>query len=115
MNIAALVNAIVFRVIAVVEALTWVGLLAGMYVKYLGSGSERGVEIFGMLHGIAFILYVLVCLVSAVHLRWGVWPTLLALAASIPPLFTLIADWWLHRSGRLPRLFGRARTPEPVG
>ncbi|CAL9338866.1 hypothetical protein SUDANB121_00236 [Nocardiopsis dassonvillei] len=115
MNIPALVNAIAFRVIAVVEALTWVGLLAGMYVKYLGSGSERGVEVFGMLHGIAFMLYVAVCLVSAVHLRWGVWPTLLALAASVPPLFTLIADLWLHRSGRLPRIRGAARVPETVG
>ncbi|SHJ42594.1 integral membrane protein [Nocardiopsis flavescens] len=113
MNIRAL-NALAFRVIAVVEALTWVGLLSGMYVKYLGSGNEIGVQVFGMLHGIAFMAYVAACLVTAVHLRWGVWPTLLALAASVPPLFTLVADWWLHRSGRLPRLRAE-RVPETVG
>ncbi|WP_397221600.1 DUF3817 domain-containing protein [Nocardiopsis lambiniae] len=72
-------------------------------------------EIFGMLHGIAFVLYALVCLVSAVHLRWGVWPTLLALAASVPPLCTLIADRWLHRSGRLPRVLDTEPVPETVG
>lgn len=90
-----------FRVVAVFEAFTWAGLLVGMYFKYLGSGSELGVQIFGPLHGGAFIVYVLVALVAAYRLHWGAWPTLVALAASVPPLGTLPADWWLHRTGRL--------------
>jgi integral membrane protein len=90
-----------FRVVAVFEAFTWAGLLVGMYFKYLGNGSELGVQIFGPLHGGAFIVYVLVALAAAYQLRWGGWPTLVALAASIPPLGTLPADWWLHRTGRL--------------
>ena len=40
-----------FRVVAVFEAFTWAGLLVGMYFKYLGNGSELGVQIFGPLHG----------------------------------------------------------------
>ncbi|WP_017547194.1 DUF3817 domain-containing protein [Nocardiopsis prasina] len=90
-----------FRVVAVFEAFTWAGLLVGMYFKYLGNGSELGVQIFGPVHGGAFMVYVVVALVAAYRLRWGVWPTLVALAASIPPLGTLPADWWLHRTGRL--------------
>ncbi|MBQ1084460.1 DUF3817 domain-containing protein [Nocardiopsis sp. B62] len=90
-----------FRVVAVFEAFTWAGLLVGMYFKHLGNGSELGVQIFGPLHGGAFMVYVLVALIAAYRLRWGVWPTLVALAASIPPLGTLPADWWLHRTGRL--------------
>ena len=90
-----------FRVVAVFEAFTWAGLLVGMYFKYLGNGSELGVQVFGPLHGGAFMVYVLVTLVAAYRLRWGVWPTLVALAASVPPLGTLPADWWLHRTGRL--------------
>jgi hypothetical protein len=27
--------------------------------------------------------------------------TLVALAASVPPMFTLLAERWLHRTGRL--------------
>lgn len=90
-----------FRVVAVFEAFTWAGLLVGMYFKYLGNGSELGVQFFGPLHGGAFMVYVVVALLASYLLRWGAWPTLVALAASIPPLGTLPADWWLHRTGRL--------------
>ncbi|MGW5877508.1 DUF3817 domain-containing protein [Nocardiopsis terrae] len=98
-----------FRVVAVFEAFTWAGLLVGMYFKYLGSGSELGVQVFGPLHGGAFMVYVLVSLVAAYQFRWGMWPTLVALAASIPPLGTLPADWWLHRTGRLTPADERTR------
>ncbi|WP_433701403.1 DUF3817 domain-containing protein [Nocardiopsis sp. CA-288880] len=115
MNISPRVTATVFRVVAVFEAFTWAGLLVGMGFKYLGNGSELGVQIFGPLHGGAFMVYVAVALAAALHLRWGVWPTLVALAASVPPLGTLLADWWLHRSGRLTAgAKGRDRAPEPV-
>lgn len=115
MSISPRVTATVFRVVAVIEALTWIGLLGGMYVKYLGSGSEAGVHLFGPLHGGAFVAYVVVTVVAALHLRWSLWPTLVALAASVPPVGTLVADWWLHRTGRLaPRAKEQGRTTEPV-
>lgn len=41
-----------FRLVALTEAVTWVGLLVGMYFKYLGSPrTEIGVKVFGMVHG----------------------------------------------------------------
>jgi hypothetical protein len=34
------------------EAISWVGLLIGVYFKYLGSPrTEIGVKVFGMVHG----------------------------------------------------------------
>lgn len=115
MSISPRVTAAAFRVVAIIEALTWIGLLGGMYVKYLGSGDEAGVHLFGPLHGGAFVAYGVVTVAAAVHLRWGLWPTLVALAASVPPLGTLLADWWLHRTGRLAaRAGGQDRSPEPV-
>ena len=118
MSIKPRTTALAFRVVAVFEAFTWAGLLVGMYFKYLGNGSEVGVQIFGALHGGAFIVYVLVALGAAYQLRWGMWPTLVALAASIPPLATLPADWWLHRTGRLTppeeRTQKAAEEPEPA-
>ena len=108
-------SALAFRVVAVFEAFTWAGLLVGMYFKYLGNGSELGVQIFGPLHGGAFVTYGLVALLAAYRLRWGIRPTLVALAASAPPLGTLLADWWLHRTGRLnPEPSEADRKPEPV-
>ena len=114
MNIKPRTTALIFRVVAAFEAFTWAGLLIGMGVKYLGSGNEIGVQIFGPLHGGAFIAYVIVALAAALKFRWSVWVTLVTLAASIPPLTTLLADWWLHRTGRLTPISHPELEAEPV-
>ena len=60
---------LLFRAVAIAEALTWVGLLAGMYVKYVPETSEVGVQVFGPIHGAVFVLYVAVTLLTARRLR----------------------------------------------
>ena len=95
-----------FRIVAVAEALSWIGLLIGMYVKYVPETTELGVKIFGPIHGGIFMAYVVVALVSARVLRWSAGTTLLALIASVPPLATLWFERWAARAGRLP---GRER------
>ena len=90
-----------FRVVAVVEALTWAGLLVGMAVKYLGSGNETGVHVMGPLHGAAFVAYCLVTLWTARVFRWS-WPLVLTgLAASVPPFGTWLFEQWARRGGHL--------------
>ena len=91
-----------FRVAAIAEACSWVGLLIGMFVKYVPETSEIGVKIFGPVHGGIFVAYVLITLVAARVLRWSAGTTLLALAASIPPLVTVWFERWASRTGRLP-------------
>ena len=93
--------ALAFRTVAVAEALSWVGLLAGMYVKYVPETSELGVQVFGPIHGAVFVAYVVVSLVAARVLGWSRGTTLLALAASIPPLATVVFERWARRTGRL--------------
>lgn len=90
-----------FHVVAVVEACTWVGLLVGMGTHYLGGASRAGIETFGPLHGAAFVAYVVVTLVASRVLRWRRATTLLALAASIPPLCTVLFDVAASRRGWL--------------
>ena len=92
-----------FRTAAVVEAVTWAGLLVGMAFKYVISGDETGVHVFGPLHGAAFIGYVLSTLVAARAFGWRLRTTLLALVASIPPLATWPFEAWADRTGRLSR------------
>ena len=94
--------ALVFRVVAVAEALSRLGLLAGMYVKYVPEASEVGVQVFGPIHGGIFVAYVGVTLVVRRLLGWDLWTTLLALAASVPPLTTVLFERWANRTGRLP-------------
>ncbi len=90
-----------FRVVAIGEAISWALLLIGMFFKYVVVKNPIGVEIFGAVHGAMFILYVIVTLLSIRPLRWSWWVALLALAASIPPFFTLIFEQWALRTGRL--------------
>ncbi len=92
-----------YAVAAFVEAATWAGLLVGMYVKYVPKTTEVGVQVFGMLHGIAFISYVVVTVVAAIALRWRWDAIVLALFAAIPPLVTIPVEMWMRRSGRLAR------------
>ncbi|MCK0117542.1 DUF3817 domain-containing protein [Isoptericola sp. S6320L] len=90
-----------YVVVAWIEAFTWAGLLVGMFLKYVTETTEAGVWLFGRLHGGAFVAYGIVALIVAVRYRWGIWRTLVALAAAVPPLATLLAEWWLRRTGHL--------------
>jgi integral membrane protein len=91
-----------FRLIAFAEAVSWVGLLVGMYFKYLGSPrTEVGVKIFGMAHGLIFISFVVAALLVGLAAKWSASTWLLALLASIVPLGSVIFLIWADRTGRL--------------
>jgi integral membrane protein len=96
-----------FRTVAVAEAFSWIGLLAGMVVKHLLKTSEVGVQVFGPIHGAVFVAYVVLALVAGRVLRWPAGTTLLALAASVPPLATV---WFERRASRR----GELTTPVAV-
>ena len=87
----------IFRIAAITEAITWLGLLASMYEKYIADTHSRGIQIFGTLHGYAFLAYVLVVFLVRAEYRWSTRMTLLALAASVPPLVTVPFERWAFR------------------
>ena len=91
-----------FRAVAIAEAISWIGLLAGMFVKYVPETSEIGVKIFGPIHGAIFVAYVVVALLASRVLRWSRGATVLALVASVPPLATVWFERRATRSGELP-------------
>ena len=91
-----------FRIVAVAEAFSWVGLLAGMYVKWVLKASEVGVHVFGPIHGAIFVAYVVVAVVTSRVLGWSPRTTVLALICSIPPLATVWFERLATRNDRLP-------------
>lgn len=91
----------IFFAIALVEAFTWAGLLAGMYLKYVSGTTDLGVWLFGRLHGGAFLLYLVITVIAGAKLRWPLWALLLAVLAAIPPLATLPLEFWFRRRGLL--------------
>jgi integral membrane protein len=88
-----------FRTVAIAEACSWTGLLIGMVFKYLVVFDDIGVRIFGMIHGILFIAYVLITILTARTFGWRAGTTVLGLLASVPPLTTLWFEHSAHRRG----------------
>ncbi len=92
---------LLFRVVATAEAVSWAGLLTGMYFKYLTNAGDVGVRIVGPIHGGIFVAYVLLTFLASRAAGWGRWATLVGLACSVPPFATLAFEVWAHRTGRL--------------
>lgn len=91
-----------FRLIAFAEAVSWAGLLIGMYFKYLGSPrTEVGVKVFGPIHGGIFVAFLVAALVVGIAVKWSVGTWLLALLGSIVPLGSVIFLIWADRTARL--------------
>jgi integral membrane protein len=84
----------------VAEAISWAGLLIGMFFKY-AMGNAMGVHIFGSVHGVVFIAYVVLSLLARKALRWDARTTVWALVASIPPFGSVVFERWASRTGRL--------------
>lgn len=93
--------AVLFRVVAIAEAFSWAGLLIGMFFKYVVELGEGGVPVLGMVHGVMFVLYVVVTLAVARPLGWRPKTVIAALLASIPPLATWLFEKWALRRGKL--------------
>ncbi|WP_370619035.1 DUF3817 domain-containing protein [Mumia sp. Pv 4-285] len=92
-----------FRVVAFAEAVSWAGLLIGMFFKWVLETTEVGVKVFGPIHGGVFMLYVVMCLVAWRTFGWSFKVAVAALASSIPPFFTLLFEIWADRRGLLGR------------
>ncbi|RJQ75517.1 DUF3817 domain-containing protein [Pseudonocardiaceae bacterium YIM PH 21723] len=90
-----------FRLLALAEAVSWAGLLLGMFFKYVVVFDEIGVKIFGPIHGVVFIGYVLVTLLARDPLQWNARTLVLALIASIPPFGSVVFERWATATGRL--------------
>ena len=90
-----------FQVAARVEAATWIGLLIGMAFKYVLADNDLGVRVFGPLHGVAFIAYVVATIVAARRFGWSWRLLLMGLLVSIPPAFTWPFERHVARRGHL--------------
>jgi integral membrane protein len=87
--------------LAVAEVVSWALLLLGMVLKYVTQTTELGVKVFGMVHGVVFIAFVLVTILVAVNQRWGVREAVLGLASAVPPFLTVWFERRMERRGRL--------------
>ncbi|MDQ4052116.1 MAG: DUF3817 domain-containing protein [Actinomycetota bacterium] len=94
---------VLFRRVAIAEAVTWALLLSGMFLKYVTDTTELGVRVGGMLHGVVFVAFCVTTVVVAVDQRWSIGRTLLGLVSAVPPFATVLFDWYAERRGWLTR------------
>lgn len=92
---------LLFRRVAIAEAITWALLLIGMFLKYVTETTDLGVRIFGMVHGVVFIAYGLIALATWVNQKWSLRTGLLALVSAIPPFATILFDRSAESAGQL--------------
>ena len=92
---------VLYRRVAVAEAITWALLLTGMFLKYVTETTELGVQVFGMVHGVVFIAYCLATVLLSVDQRWPLSRLVLGLLAAVPPFVTVPFERYAERSGLL--------------
>lgn len=79
------------RIIAVLEAISWLALLIAMYYKWI-LGDTTYMNLVGRTHGFLFIGFVLLVLLVGYKMKWEKREIAWSLLSSLPPGGTLIAD-----------------------
>jgi integral membrane protein len=101
-----------YRVVAIAEAVTWTGLIAGMVLKY-GFDMPLAVLITGSVHGLVFITYALTAALVGVNQRWAAGRIAFAVATAIIPYATIPFDRHLERKNLLDGEWRRTVGDDP--
>tara|TARA_B100001250_G_scaffold413267_1_gene446854 strand:- start:4509 stop:4790 length:282 start_codon:yes stop_codon:yes gene_type:complete len=82
----------VFRLIAILEGISYILLLIATPIKYL-LGNEQYVKALGMPHGILFILYIVLAFFLQKTMRWNHKKLIVVMLASMVPFGTFYIDY----------------------
>jgi integral membrane protein len=105
-----------FRIAAIAEAVTWAGLLIGMFFKYIVVKNQVGVQIFGPTHGFVMGFYIIAVFLVKPELPWGRRELYIGLAASVPPFATYFFERWVvAQAHELDRIDAAARPVDQPG
>jgi integral membrane protein len=88
-----------FRRVALLEATTFLILLVASVIKNTG-GTEIGVKILGPIHGLLFVIYVLMVWQLHEEAGWTRKQTIWILIGAVLPFGGYVVDWWLLRRER---------------
>ncbi|QHC54636.1 integral membrane protein [Rathayibacter tanaceti] len=102
-----------FRLLSIVEAVTWTLLIVGMLLKYVVGVGDWPVSVAGPIHGFAFLAYGAAALVLAVNQRWSAGATALAVVSAVVPYATVPLERGFERNGLLEGGWRREATADP--
>lgn len=78
-----------FRIVALLEAVSFIALLAATIFHRVFDGSDAGISVLGPIHGILFLAYVLLALLIREEQGWTAGQTILVLVLSALPFGAL--------------------------
>jgi integral membrane protein len=82
-----------FRIIALLEGVSYILLLfIAVPLKYWG-GDEQYVKLLGMPHGLLFVAYIFLAYLIKEDKKWGAKDFGIVLLASLLPFGTFYVDW----------------------
>lgn len=105
---------VLYRTVAVAEAVTWTLLIVGMLLKYVAQLGSLPVLIGGSVHGLVFITYAMTAVLVGVNQRWPAGRTVLVAATAVVPYATIPLELWLDRSRMLDGPWRTAATGHPA-
>ncbi len=92
---------LLYRTVAIAEAVTWTLLIAGLVLKYATATTDLGVTIAGPIHGFVFLAYGATAVLVGVNQRWPLWLGGVALVAAVIPFATIPLERALERCAML--------------
>jgi integral membrane protein len=81
-----------FRIVAMIEAISFLALLAATIVHRGFDGSDAGVNVLGPIHWMLFLAYVLLTLLVREEQGWSVGQTLIVIVASAIPFGAFVVN-----------------------
>lgn len=101
-----------FRTLAIAEAISWTLLIGGLILRAT-AGLDVAVTVGGGIHGFVFLAYGATAVIVALHQRWAVGPSIVAIGSAVIPYATIPTEIWLQRSGRLTGAWRLHETDDP--
>lgn len=91
---------ILFRTLAIAEAITWAGLITAIILRSTGV-TDALVSPAGGIHGFVFLSYGVTTILVWINQRWRLGVGITGLISTIIPFATVPFDIWVDRRGML--------------
>jgi integral membrane protein len=83
----------IFRIVGILEGISYLLLMSlGLYYKY-ALNDPSFVKLFGMPHGLLFMLYIVLAIVIKPMMNWNYKTLFIVFLGSIIPFGTFYVDW----------------------